>query len=190
MALFDVPGWSMPAEVKPVVDGKSRKRKRSSGEADDASSKLYTAEVNVEKLMEKLADPNQTSSSAKRKKHDEKADRKNKPKALVDQSEHSNQHGPTSSSTSERKRNKPKKKGKNKTSPSRDAQPTSTDPGGPSLIHPRTGETRMKGQKDEPHEPNEVLSEPTRSRNGGSSDAPLTNLQSKMKQSLDGARFR
>lgn len=51
MALFEVPGWTMSSETKPILPPNSKKRKRPSG---PELEKVQTAEVNIEKLMKKL----------------------------------------------------------------------------------------------------------------------------------------
>ncbi|KAJ3851442.1 ribosomal RNA-processing protein 8 [Lentinula lateritia] len=53
MPLFDVPGWSMPAD--PVPEAGSRKRKRPISDAgSETQSRIHSAEINLEKLVKKL----------------------------------------------------------------------------------------------------------------------------------------
>ncbi|KIK65394.1 hypothetical protein GYMLUDRAFT_219386 [Collybiopsis luxurians FD-317 M1] len=75
MPLFDVPGWSVPAD--PVLESGSRKRKRPPSESSD--SRVHSAEINLEKLVRKLtgkrdedstnnSDPKDSKSRRQRKK--------------------------------------------------------------------------------------------------------------------------
>ncbi|KAJ3992817.1 ribosomal RNA-processing protein 8 [Lentinula boryana] len=52
MPLFDVPGWSVPAD--PLTEPNSRKRKRPASETGSAQSRVHSAEINLEKLVKKL----------------------------------------------------------------------------------------------------------------------------------------
>ena len=76
MALFEVPGWDMPKGIQPTTEGNSRKRKRPTEET--SSSRLQTAEVNVERLMEKLTKDN-GRPGGKKKKQNSKASEKKRP---------------------------------------------------------------------------------------------------------------
>ena len=72
MALFEVPGWSVPGSLP--SDPVSRKRKRPSSASKKPSEKLQHAEVNIEKLMKTLDEKNAsaTASSSKRDKRSKK----------------------------------------------------------------------------------------------------------------------
>ena len=50
MVLFEVPGWDTPKDGPSITPAKKRKRPS----ADGSNSKLIAAEVNLEKLIEKL----------------------------------------------------------------------------------------------------------------------------------------
>lgn len=52
----------MPSDIQPSSDGNSRKRKRPGAIDEDATVKIQTAGVNLEKLMKKLGEEEGPSS--------------------------------------------------------------------------------------------------------------------------------
>lgn len=62
MPLFDVPGWSVP-DTPAAQFPSTKKRKRPSS---DSGTKIETAHINFEKLMEKLEAGNATSQPSKK----------------------------------------------------------------------------------------------------------------------------
>ncbi|KDR83585.1 hypothetical protein GALMADRAFT_235848 [Galerina marginata CBS 339.88] len=171
MALFQVPGWSVPAI--PLRDGphQSKKRKRPAGDND----KLETAEVNLEKLMSKLTSiqPEESrNGSGHSKLLQGKSDakkRRKKSRVSVERQEEQ-KHGP-STLNSNMQRNSLSEK----------------------LVSLKN-ETSPKSMKKEitRHNASSLSSKPgsTLTRRQSTSNAGLTALQKGMKEKLDGARFR
>ena len=160
MALFDVPGWTIPGEPVAVA---SKKRKRASKQNVD---KVQSAATNVETLMEQLTASSRPAAENTRhrgKSGDVSADGDRPPKrrSRVKRLDNS-QQSPTPAAvqddeihkSSRKKRKKDKEKEKS---------------GEKVIATPSPTETRP----------------PPESRN-----TSLTSLQHGMKQSLDGARFR
>ncbi|KAL5530539.1 RRP8 [Sanghuangporus sanghuang] len=199
MALFEVPGWSMPSDVRPIADANLKKRKRSAP-SEDSTSKLQTASVNLEKLMESLDRPESSPKGKDRKKKtrsDEKARRKNK----------RNETGqvPLERSVQESSPSLPSKQ-KNAVLKERGNE----DSGVPSSVSHSEGNAlhtaattqahseqnrpektkKKKRRKNKESKFDQSPEEMRTSTDDGGAFSPLTSLQSKMKQSLDGARFR
>lgn len=165
MALFDVPGWSVPS-TSPSKSSQKRKRPINDGD------KIQTAEVNMEKLMHKLrgdkggADGNSPRPSKRHKRlGNDDADKKQC-------SSHSRKDGGTTERREEKRSStsmisRPKKMKAKKDN----AKSVGQTAPSPSLI-------RTKG-------PASFTFQVTSSASAG-----LTSLQKNMKHSLDGARFR
>jgi ribosomal RNA-processing protein 8 len=196
MALFQVPGWTVPTE--PVSVSKKRKRPKAPVEDDIAS-----ASVNVEKLMRSLdnvlANESKGTGGGKGKGKakavilgededtPEPKKRKNageaKPKAL------SAPHAAAGQPPSEKK-----KKGKWDSEGKPHETTKSARQAAPDLVPP-TPAPKGKKKKDAKREksaPGDVPQVPSRSTapQPAASQPGMTALQAKMKSSLDGARFR
>lgn len=166
--LFDVPGWSVPETSNTAKSDKAaKKRKRPTS---DTSSKLLSAEFNLEKLMDKLKEstkPRQpepaqvTNSKAWEKppKKDKKKGKKSEQEKRPELARQISQPKPL-----QPKGKTPKDKGKPaEESPSRPTKRVK-------IVHPVEDQSQeAKKAKEDEH---------------------LTPLQRSMKQSLDGAKFR
>ncbi len=163
MALFDVPGWSVPNEPVAVS---SRKRKRASKQNVD---KVQSATANVERLMEQLA----ASPAAENTRHGLKEGQEGKSPGVS--ADGDRPHG---------KKRRPVKRNKSQQSPTPAAVQEHE--------RHKASRKRKKDKRRETlgEKVTETLS-PMKSRPlPESRDIPLTSLQHGMKQSLDGARFR
>ena len=208
MSLFDVPGWTVPKDVLPASTSGSKKRKRLGAEAFSADQKLQSAEVNLEKLVKKLGGVTDIQSPAKQK------NKKRKKNKITDRHlDHGDEDdassfslvsgaGPDSSSTPVTEKLRP------------NASEGIVEPDDTCLRSPsptRAAETHTcsspllgdEGNLRKPGKKNKGKKKEGRKMSAGSgahdesqreqtqdANAHLTALQSKMKQSLDGARFR
>ncbi|EGO01861.1 hypothetical protein SERLA73DRAFT_177408 [Serpula lacrymans var. lacrymans S7.3] len=162
MALFEVPGWSLPsAPVTSSSQSTSKKRKRP---ADDGH-KLESATVNLDKLMKTLEGKDSVSSQAsKKKKKTQKANVGGK-QSRPSKESNMKQSSPVAKSTARQdiphnpdKDSRKGKKNKNKSKPD-------------VTVPPKKPSTKIDVSLS--HD-----------------DSSLTTLQKGMKGSLDGARFR
>lgn len=165
--LFDVPGWSVP---EPTTSGlksekSTKKRKRPTS---DTSSRLFSAELNLERLMDKLKESTKSSQ-------DNKADSNRKlasGKGKKDKHKGKQQHKPEASLSREISLPKP-------------LQPTGKlSKGKDKLVHenhPRPEKRQKIRHSEDVPRPKSAASDP---------EANLTALQKSMKASLDGAKFR
>lgn len=233
MALFEVPGWSMPPDARPASNPKKRKRPGAGPEAD----KIQTAQVNLEKLMKSLDSDKPTTRPAQ-----------NTKASAVKPNKHQNAEGSRSKDSGSVKRGKMKMRARlmegDKSYHPRDLD-SNQDPGKETTRSDtvESGSKKRRSRSKRSVEPEEAdtdtfdstplspqklisheLSNPTdgdavskkkkkakkfkqqdkkvsTSRVQASSDLTvesvsdgnvpqLTSLQSKMKLSLDGARFR
>jgi ribosomal RNA-processing protein 8 len=173
MALFSVPGWSVPSTA-PAQS--SKKRKRPSHDAD----KVQSAEINLEKLMNKLKDKDEGVDSPRAPKK-----RRRSGSEAEEKGEGSSQGGKGKGIAEWGLRRK-------------DKRPST------SMI---SGPKKLRGKKDSAKPVDHAASMPSLSRAKspaspisrtsfalGSKSPPapsnLTPLQKDMKHSLDGARFR
>ncbi len=175
MALFDVPGWSVPSDAQPTSTANAKKRKRPSGAGVD---KLHAAEINLDKLMKQLDQPVGQDSKRKKKgsrnssrgdgdsdkRHTHQNDAGGRPKPRKE---------PYTGSTAPQVDGKRRAKQPVKSPKKRD----DTQQG---KIHPLND--RRKADSRIEHSDN-VQESSSRNKN-------LTSLQSHMKSTLDGARFR
>lgn len=164
MALFEVPGWTMPSAPMTDIAQRSGKRKRPSD-----ASKVQSAEVNLEKLMKKLK-KNGASTSPQAK---GKTTRK-----IPD----------PSTARSKEKGSRPKGDESRKAVGGKVKQNIS----GPTEKYPvstkdATGSLPSSKRKVKKDAQAQSKNLPKKS---SSQIAGLTTLQNNMKQSLDGARFR
>ncbi|KIJ70248.1 hypothetical protein HYDPIDRAFT_104934 [Hydnomerulius pinastri MD-312] len=168
MALFEVPGWSMPsAPISAQTSSKKRKRPGSQN-----SNLLHSAETNLDKLIETLGegaganDGERHGTKKKKKKHDKLSSQPNNnqvrpPPTASKKLAAAKDPGPSASPTpTSNTDSSPKKKSKRKKS-----KATDVDRSGPSDQSPKAPK-------------------PAQNNTG------LTSLQRNMKESLDGARFR
>lgn len=162
MALFDVPGWSVPDDPVAVTP---RKRKRTS--KHDSHKKIQTATVNVEKVMEQLSA--RLGPAAEN--------------ARGDITEGKNGGLSTSTEDDRPPRTKRRRAQGNKSQQSPIPSVQQLEP------HKKSKKERPKkgppaGDKVTGSRSTASSQHPTKSR------STLTSLQHDMKQSLDGARFR
>ncbi|KAL5527200.1 hypothetical protein ACEPAG_5991 [Sanghuangporus baumii] len=198
MALFEVPGWSMPSGVRPIADANLKKRKRGAP-SEDSTSKLRTASVNLEKLMESLDRPesSQKGKDKKKKRSDEKAREKDKRNEAGQVRLERSVHESSPSLPSKQKNALLKGRGDGGASVTssiahseKDIPHTMATTQGHSEQN-EPSSTRKKKRRKKKDSKLERSPEAMRiSADDGGAVAPLTSLQSKMKQSLDGARFR
>lgn len=180
MPLFEVPGWTVPAA--PVTDPllNSRKRKRQSGNGAAHDVKLNSAVANVEKLMAKLGEEEDSSGGRPNKKKN-KGSRDAGGKPSTKGREKGNGSGETS-----RMQEKGKKEGKDQ------GMATLSIKEGPEAEGKNGGKKKRKGKgqgvdegkASKPADAQAQKNKPAIASQG------LTALQNNMKQSLDGARFR
>lgn len=168
MPLFDVPGWSVPSTAP---SQSSQKRKRPSSDVD----KVQAAEMNLDKLMNKLrgdkGDDNSPRASKKRKRSTSDAGEEGsqRRKGISDWGLRRKEKPPMTSMIS-----RPKKmKGK------RDITKPADKSSMPSLTRTKSPVISLGNSS--------MTSKATMSP---SAKSGLTPLQKSMKQSLDGARFR
>ncbi|KAI0761705.1 methyltransferase-domain-containing protein [Irpex lacteus] len=189
MALFEVPGWSIPEAPVSLSSSNSRKRKRpadAEAEVPTSSTKLHSAVKNVEKLMASLEDNGEATSKTQKNRRQRKGrDREEgeqKRKEFAREARPNKQKG-------ERKRegNGTGKKHAEMGTPESSAKKTNATP---------TKKPKKDKGKDEKSQP-PADSQPATSSANGSSRAQgkkkaegLTSLQADMKNSLDGAKFR
>ncbi|KAJ3551357.1 hypothetical protein NM688_g4751 [Phlebia brevispora] len=209
MALFEVPGWTMPTApvAGPSTSSNSRKRKRHDSEQDDA--KLQSAAVNMEKLMEKLAHAEEGGEDSRQSRKNKKA------KARVNAKSKGKDSGKTEAVGSTRGRNEQSKVIKNKEGGKQEQkqrekarretedlkqQKSIAPPAGSSSGNPERPRKQQKkiGQAVDTKAHQEAdadihVPEPAHKKKNGEHPAAeegLTAMQARMKQSLDGARFR
>lgn len=201
MSLFEVPGWSVPNDIQNASAPGSRKRKRPGSEG--AEQKLQNAEVNLDKLVKKLGSNNQEQPSHKDKKKNKKKSR------LANRDLAHNTEDNTISSFGGTRLRSPTKSTKPSSPQSiSKGKDTSDDThsGGRSptrVVETLTDSKALLGNADSLRKPRlkERKKKEARKSSAGSggqdvlqqgqpSNVHLTALQSKMKQSLDGARFR
>lgn len=194
MALFDVPGWSMPALTQPSPSsGSSKKRKRPA--AGDGPDKLQSAELNLEKLMKRLEHgpaPNAQQKGKGREK-DARGNRAAKPhgdKRLSGDGERgervSQKQGGTKGQHPQRDSTS-----RNARGASKEKQRDVSEQGRSVKSLPSTHKKpRNADNKNVPSQKQLISQYAPNSKEDKVSESHLTSLQSKMKQSLDGARFR
>ena len=179
MALFEVPGWSVPSAAPMAPSSSSshsKKRKRPTGDKHQDADKISTAAANVEQLIAKLgsgADGEKETPKNKKQKTKAKANPKaQEPKTSVQKKERS---------TSKQQQTKSTKHSVQEPS----------DETSPSLSSSPKG----KGKQSKPRDKRKDAGAPSKATVADTEASPdthssLTALQSKMKNSLEGARFR
>jgi ribosomal RNA-processing protein 8 len=161
MALFNVPGWSIP-DVPVAVT--SKKRKRSSKQNSD---KVQSAATNMERLMEQLA----ASPAAENTRHELK-------------------EGKSGGVSADRDRPPEKKRRHVKRNKSQQS-PTPAAVREDETYRASRKDRKKDKRKERSGEKATVTLSPTETRPPPESrSTSLTSLQHGMKQSLDGARFR
>lgn len=161
MALFDVPGWSIPDEPVAVMP---KKRKRASKQNLD---KVQSAATNMERLMEQLA----ASPAAENTQHELKEGKSGGVSADGDRSPE--------------KKRRHIKRNKSQQSPTPAAVPEDETHKASRKNRKKDKRKERSGEKAT------VMLSPTENRPPPESrSTSLTSLQYGMKQSLDGARFR
>lgn len=164
MALFDVPGWSIPNE--PVAVTSTKKRKRASKKNLD---KVQSAASNVERLMEQLA----ASPAAENTRH-----------------EHELKEGKSGGVSADGDRPPEKKRRRVKRNKSQQS-PTPAAVQEDETNKESRKKGKKDKRKEKSGEKATVTLSPTEPRPPPESrSTSLTSLQHGMKQSLDGARFR
>lgn len=200
MALFKVPGWSVPSApiAGPSAEAHPRKRKRNENEKEE--SKLQSAAVNVEKLMATLgamgAGGEDIGQPKRAKKGKGKArDKREEAGAGVKEGD----KAPRTQKT-EYKERKERKKGEKD---ARKPRETAASPAANPLVQSQEKSAKKQKKKGRGSDANttknsehdeEVAEKPVpppqskKSQSAGQDG--LTTMQARMKQSLDGARFR
>ncbi|KAI0053072.1 hypothetical protein FA95DRAFT_1552962 [Auriscalpium vulgare] len=169
MALFQVPGWSVPAA--PVTESKKRKRP-----AHDTATpeKITTAQVNVEKLMKRLSGGGERAQ--KNTKRTERPPRDKKSNLAVRTGEG------TEVKESGRQKERRTKRSAVGNHPAADATTR------PPINPPSKKKPKKSRDKDGPR--HAAAQSPNYEQAETTPAAKLTTLQSGMKQNLEGARFR
>jgi hypothetical protein len=172
MALFEVPGWTVPTD--PILVSKKRKRPL---HVDGANDKVPAAAINVEKLMKKL-EATPSSANAKR-------DRTKKGRTGKGKPEDGTHKGSAPALLSTQREGTTNKQTAPAPAPAPAASGTSS----------KAAETKKKrnkkARKDADDEVNAAVhSVPVASKQQTQVPTGMTAMQAKMKQSLDGARFR
>lgn len=163
MALFDVPGWSVPDEPVRVTP---KKRRRTSKQTFD---KVQSATVNLERLVEQLA----ASPAAENTRSDPKEGKSG---------------GVSADGDRPAKKRRRVKKNKSQQSPTPAITPAPQEDG----THEASRKKRKKDKRKETSG-EKVTGTPSSLESRPPPPEPrskLTSLQHGMKQSLDGARFR
>ncbi|KAI0770743.1 methyltransferase-domain-containing protein [Irpex lacteus] len=188
MALFEVPGWSIPDAPVSLSSSTSRKRKRpadAEAELPTSSTKLHSAVKNMEKLMASLEEDDAATSKAQKKRKQRKGGDR----------EGSEQNRRESVSEARPKQKGQQKQEGNRTGKKRADMDTPESSTKKTSATPTKKPKKDKGKNDKSQPPAD--SQPTTSSANGSSKAKgkkkaegLTSLQADMKNSLDGAKFR
>jgi ribosomal RNA-processing protein 8 len=170
MALFQVPGWSMPtAPVSTLPQSASKKRKRPAARDVD---KVQSAEVNLDKLMQKL--------EGVRDRDDKQGPKKKKQK-----------HGKTPQGPdSKAYEDATPSKGKGKKSSSLGGSNGHIHSAKESSRPPPQKKQKQKLKKPDVKKPSLSDQQPRNLSPAADGVSGLTSLQKGMKESLDGARFR
>lgn len=174
MPLFEVPDWNVPSSVQSSAQSAkpSRKRKRSTHEED---MRLGKAAFNFDKLVKQLEEGGSTSPKEKKKVRSESLKSEKKVSSA-------------SSKADRRPEGKRERKGKGKGKPKEKSLETPEDD---TVMPPK-----KKRQKENKSEQTPVVAEDKpkpqnlSEKSKSFKEPDLTPLQSKMKATLDGARFR
>ena len=170
MVLFDVPGWSVPET--PVSSG-SKKRKRPAKHDEE----LHAAHINIEKLMSKLGASQDVAGDRPQKKSKKGKGKQGSVLRGNTQSDEAPVHSQAHSHIV----------GKNKRDKNSPSSPTEVET--PSATANKNSKKKRKdSQRSTTAEVQ--ISQPSPVRGEGSSGSGLTDFQSKMQNSLHGARFR
>ncbi|KAF9569359.1 uracil phosphoribosyltransferase [Agrocybe pediades] len=192
MALFDVPGWSIPtpAPVREESHSVSKKRKRPANDAN----KMKAVEVNLEKIMatlnETLPDPRkeEARSSASNSKQPTQGQPKSKKRkqrhdtAPIEAEEHGKKSSPS-----------PAQKTKLEVNPGNSTNNKSKEYRQPNDAPARKKEKRKEKAKSNASTAADApvaKAKPATVKSKTAAGASLTSLQQSMKEKLDGARFR
>lgn len=184
MALFEVPGWSVPDAPAP---GNTNKRKRNATKSDE---KVSTAEINFEKLMKRLESGKDVPQPHPKK---TKGKQKSKPAADSDQPNDTTPRFKAAERGAEQTQ-------KNKRADRRQRKKAAQSSAAPSSERERDGDgedassPRKRKKKGGEHDAEtKELPEPSSVRSTSPEEktsAGLTAMQAGMRHSLDGARFR
>ena len=174
MALFEVPGWNVPGG--PSSDSGSRKRKRPSSVPKKSPEKLQHAEMNIDKLMKTLDNNNKASPTESSSKRGQKAKKVNGRQATKSETR-------KSSFADNEDRESIEFKSKSKKRSKREGYSTEKN-------LRKAGNVKEASQTPGKTQATLATDTPGATGEGNDTGANLTTLQRKMKQSLDGARFR
>ncbi|VDB96959.1 unnamed protein product [Peniophora sp. CBMAI 1063] len=190
MSLFEVPGWSVPSA--PVQESKKRKRPSRAAEGDE---KVRGVEVNLEKLVKKMDSISGEADGRKKK----KAKREDGEGAANARSNGAGEGKKTRKDAGKAKeqvisealaKQGEKRTAKaEKTQATAPSQPESTTPAVAPLSKKAKKAARAAAKAEQPTPSREAKAPTTKKQNGGAFK-DLTALQSGMKNSLEGARFR
>jgi len=178
MALFDVPGWTVPDT--PVSESTNPRKRKRPGKDED---KVQTASINFEKLMKKLDTPTTASQKTPSKKQRKRA---KKDEHGVGQSEKRAGAPHTHGKDAERPQQAAKHKEKGGSIQAKRAEPTSRSTPSKKTRN-QSQEKQAASQSTQPHD---TFPAPEPTGSSPKSKDGLTALQAGMKSSLDGARFR
>ena len=164
MALFDVPGWALPqAPVSESSTTASNSRKRKRPDTDSiAEKKSRSAEANFEKIVKTLT--GKTSSSSISKKEKKKGKDKDSKKSTLEDRKKLISHPMPLKTGAERRSESSSSLPPAKKVKTKHEKTASEE----SLVKPNKGKEKEDAQSNE----------------------GLTSLQKRMKESLEGARFR
>jgi ribosomal RNA-processing protein 8 len=210
MALFDVPGWTVPDTLLSSQAGNnSRKRKRSDdipqtdAAASWSSQKLQAAVQNVERLMASLGSEQQESDNSQKRGRGKGKNKQKKGGDVTAQQKEGeiSMHNPPRTTRQDKNKGKQKRKAKSSDKADKlvnieDSSAHSPDPIARNA-HPTKKRKRANSGERFSHTKAEEASTPPISlkskpvQDGKKKvEEGLTALQARMKHSLDGARFR
>lgn len=178
MALFKVPGWEIP--TAPVSAPNKRKRPTHREHEPDEAEMLRSATANMEKLMATLGDGPNTSALSSVAEIATKSKRQKK------------QHDKPAASTAPAQK-KTSNQAKSKATP--EATKSKRAPSPVQLASSSTNPTKSQGKKKDKQTakkdaPSQSVAENVLAKEKAEPTPGMTAMQAKMKQSLDGARFR
>ncbi len=178
MALFEVPGWTVPSALV-AESSNSRKRKRPDTNGAPAN-KIQSAAINVEKLMKKLSAAEKEGEEYPKKKG-KKGNAGGKPSAQRSEGERKKGQGKGAQPTKREREEKRK-----------DVSVARVDVKGADEHLGKKNKKNQAAEEKSYSADNATKEHPALSpshKNKGPAEG-LTTMQANMKQSLDGARFR
>ncbi|KAI0347430.1 hypothetical protein BDW22DRAFT_528534 [Trametopsis cervina] len=180
MALFEVPGWTVPDA--PVAQSSNPKKRKRPSSGDPSSSKIRSATQNVEKLFASLGSEHDDSKKVQKKQKNPRERRRDA---------HEARGAALKSPSKERDQAKPRHKQADAGSRGPKVQDRKSanqkeDAARPAKKHQKT----KGGEKPTPKVQQSPVPPEAGPSKKGKKEEGLTELQANMKHSLDGARFR